>query len=128
VALAILRKIRADDLVEASRVKGERLQKELTASLGSHPNVGDIRGLGLMVGIEFVADRQTKQPFPRAERVTERLVSACKEDGLLLYSSTASADGTDGDLLMFGPPFVITDEEVTEAVTKTTTAVERVLG
>ena len=128
VALAVLRKLRTDGLVEASRVKGERLLKELTATLGSHPNVGDIRGLGLMIGVEFVADRETRQPFPRAERVTERLVAACKEDGLLLYSSTGLAGGTDGDLLMFGPPFVITDKELSEAVAKTAAAVARVLG
>jgi len=128
VALAVLRKLRADGLVEASRIKGERLLKELTAGLGSHPNVGDVRGLGLMVGVELVADRETKRPFARADRVTERLVAACKQDGLLLYSSTGSADGTDGDLLMFGPPFVISDEELSDAVAKTSAAVEGVLG
>ena len=55
-------------------------------------------------------------------------MAASKEDGLLVYSSTGSADGTDGDLLMFGPPFVITDEELSEAVAKTAATVSRVLG
>ena len=49
---------------------------------------------------------------------TQDMLAACKDDGLLLYSSTGSADGTDGDLLMFGPPFVIDEEELAEAVSK----------
>ena len=56
-------------LVEASRAKGELLRKELTTALGDHANVGDIRGLGLMVGVELVADRASKRPFPRADAV-----------------------------------------------------------
>jgi adenosylmethionine-8-amino-7-oxononanoate aminotransferase len=125
VGRAVLRRLREDRLVEASRDKGERLLKELTATLAGRPNVGDVRGLGLMVGIELVADPGTKAPFPRARRVTEAVVAAAKEDGLLLYPSTGCADGTDGDLVMLGPPFIITEEEMAEAVSKTAVAIER---
>jgi adenosylmethionine-8-amino-7-oxononanoate aminotransferase len=125
VGRAVLRRLREDRLVEASRDKGERLLKELTASLAGRPNVGDVRGLGLMVGIELVADTGTKAPFPRARRVTEAVVAGAKEDGLLLYSSTGCADGTDGDLVMLGPPFIITEEEMAEAVSKAASAIER---
>ncbi len=127
VALAVLGRLRDGGLVEASRVKGERLLKELTAGLEGHPNIGDVRGIGLMVGVELVIDRDTKLPFPRNERVTERVLAAAKDDGLLLYSSTGCADGTNGDLLMLGPPFVITDEELAEAASKTAGAVEATL-
>ena len=75
-----------------------------------------MRGLGLMVGVELVVDRESKRPFPRAQGVAEHVVGAAKERGLLLYSSTGCADGTDGDLIMFGPPFVITEEQIEEAV------------
>jgi adenosylmethionine-8-amino-7-oxononanoate aminotransferase len=121
---AVLRRLRGDDLVEASREKGERLLKELTTALADQPNVGDVRGLGLMVGIELVADRETKAPFRRSDRITERVVVAAQAEGLLLYSSTGCADGTDGDLVMLGPPFVITDEEMAEAVSKTASAIQ----
>ena len=126
VAGAVLAKLRTEGLMEASKIKGELLMKELRAALEDHPNVGDIRGRGLMVGVEVVANRDTKQPFRRSARVTERIVAAAKEDGLLLYSSTGCADGTEGDLIMFGPPFVITEEEIGEAVDKTRRAVSAI--
>jgi adenosylmethionine-8-amino-7-oxononanoate aminotransferase len=116
VGLAVLRRLRDDGLVEASRDKGERLRKELAAGLDGHPNVGDVRGLGLMIGIELVADRDTKEPFERNERVTERVAAAAFDHGLILYPSTGCADGTRGDLVMLGPPFVVTDAELDEIV------------
>ena len=119
VARAVLRKLRDGGLVEASREKGERLLKELTSTLADDPHVGDVRGLGLMVGVELVQDRGTKLPFPRGARATERVVQAAIDRGLILYSSTGCADGTNGDLVMLGPPFVITEAELGEAVQKT---------
>jgi adenosylmethionine-8-amino-7-oxononanoate aminotransferase len=123
VGRAVLARLREGDLVEASRTKGERLRKELASALDEHPHVGDVRGLGLMVAVELVADRATRAPFARAERVTERIVAAARERGLLLYSSTGCADGTDGDLVMLGPPFVITDEQIDQAVATVAAAV-----
>ena len=128
VAHATLRRLREGDLVEASRVKGELLLKELSAALADHPNVGEVRGIGLMVGIEPVADRDTKAPFPRSEKVTESIVGAARERGLLLYSSTGHVDGRDGDLVMFGPPFILSDEERTFAVETARDAIGAALG
>jgi adenosylmethionine-8-amino-7-oxononanoate aminotransferase len=128
VAHATLRRLREDDLVEASARGGERLLKELGAALGDSPIVGDVRGLGLMIGVELVADRSAKTPFARRERVTERVVAAAREEGLLLYSSTGHVDGTDGDLVMLGPPLVITDEECDLVVERTAAAIARVAG
>jgi adenosylmethionine-8-amino-7-oxononanoate aminotransferase len=126
VGRAVLRKMKEQELVEASRVKGERLLKELTQALSLHPYIGDVRGLGLMVGIELVADVHTKMPFERRERVSERVVAAAMEEGLILYLATGAADGINGDVVMLGPPYVITDEEITEAVDKTRAAIDRV--
>lgn len=113
---AVLRRLREGGLVERSRVQGELLIKELSSALAESPVVGDVRGLGLMIGVELVRDRETREPFPRAERVTERLVAAAGERGLLLYPSTGCADGRNGDLVMLGPPFTISDDEVATAV------------
>jgi hypothetical protein len=121
---AVLRVLRERRLVEAAATQGKRLQAGLEARLGGHRHVGDVRGLGLMVAVELVADRATRRPFPRAQRVTERTVAAAHDHGLLLYSSTGCADGTDGDLVMLGPPLVATDAEIDEMVELTTTAVE----
>jgi adenosylmethionine-8-amino-7-oxononanoate aminotransferase len=128
VARAVLHRLQEGDLIEASKVKGERLLKELQAALADHPNVGDVRGRGLMIGVELIADRDTKDPFHSQARVTERVLQAAREDGLLLYSSTGFAtDDLRGDLVMFGPPFVITDEELDEAVSKTAKAIRATL-
>ena len=128
VAHATLKRLREGDLVEASRAKGELLLKELSAGLADNPIVGDVRGIGLMVGIEPVADRDTKAPFPRSEQVTERILAAGRERGLLLYSSTGHVDGRDGDLVMFGPPFILSDEERASAVERACEALDAVAG
>jgi adenosylmethionine-8-amino-7-oxononanoate aminotransferase len=125
VAHATLRRLRQADLVNASRAQGERLLKELTSALADVAVVGDVRGLGLMIGVELVADRTSKAPFARAEQVTERVLAAARDDGLLLYSSTGHVDGVDGDLLVLGPPFVITDEECALVVERTRRAIDR---
>jgi adenosylmethionine-8-amino-7-oxononanoate aminotransferase len=121
---AVLRVLRERRLVEAAEVQGKRLQAGLEGRLGGHPAAGDIRGLGLMVAVELVADRETRAPFPRSARVTERAVAAARERGLLLYSSTGCVDGVEGDLVMLGPPLVVTDAEVDEMVELTAQAVE----
>ncbi|HZP90468.1 MAG TPA: aminotransferase class III-fold pyridoxal phosphate-dependent enzyme [Actinomycetota bacterium] len=123
VAHATLRRLRDGHLVEASRSMGERLLKDLSSALAGSPIVGDVRGIGLMIGIELVADRERKTPFPRADRVTERVVTAARERGLLLYSSTGHVDGERGDLLMLGPPFVLSEEECGLIVERTAAAV-----
>jgi adenosylmethionine-8-amino-7-oxononanoate aminotransferase len=124
---AVLRVLRERRLVEAAETQGKRLRAGLEARLGGHPAAGDIRGLGLMVAVELVADRSTRAPFPRARRVTERAVAAARDTGLLLYSSTGCVDGVDGDLVMLGPPLVVTDAEADEMVELTATAVESVI-
>jgi adenosylmethionine-8-amino-7-oxononanoate aminotransferase len=125
VAHATLRRLRSDGLIEASARQGERLLKELTAGLGDEAIVGDVRGVGLMIGIELVADRSSRAPFPRSRQTTERILAAARERGLLLYSSVGHLDG-DGDLLMLGPPFTITDEESGLVVERTVDAIAAV--
>ena len=70
VAGEVLRILEDERLVEASAAKGDRLKALLVDRLGGHPNVGEIRGRGLLLGVELVADRETRAPFPRSERGT----------------------------------------------------------
>jgi adenosylmethionine-8-amino-7-oxononanoate aminotransferase len=125
-AREVLRRLREDGLVDRSRELGERVRTELQTALTDLSHVGEVRGLGLMIGIELVRDRESKEPFPRADQVTERIVAAARERELLLYSSTGHADGTDGDLVMLGPPFCLSDEEATLLVERTVDAVSSV--
>jgi len=112
VAGEVLRILEAESLVGASLVKGARLQGLLGERLDGHPAVGDIRGRGLLVGVELVRDRASREPYPRAVRLVERVVRIAREHGLLLYSGTGNANGTDGDVVLLGPPFVIADDEL----------------
>jgi adenosylmethionine-8-amino-7-oxononanoate aminotransferase len=120
----VLRVLRERRLVEAAGAQGKRLRAGLEARLGDHPAAGDVRGLGLMLAVELVADRATKAPFARDQRLAERVVAAARARGLLLYWSTGCADGTNGDLVMLGPPLVVTDPEVDEMADLTATAIE----
>ena len=79
-----------------------------------------------MIGIELVRDGQTKAPFAREERVTERVVAAARERGVLLYPSTGCANGTDGDIVMLGPPFCLNEEETAALVDRTASAVRSI--
>ena len=131
VAREVLRILETEDLVTASAMKGERLRELLKTRLGGHPNVGEIRGRGLMIGLELVADRSTRVAVPRTARFTESVVREARDRGVLVYSGTGNADGLNGDLILLGPPFVITDEElvrladgVSEAVIASVAGVE----
>ncbi len=123
---AVLEVLRADDLVTRAAALGERLRTDLTEALAGVAIVGDVRGLGMMIGIELVRDPETKEPFARTRRVAEQVVQAARESGLLLYLSTAHVDGRDGDLLMLGPPFVLTDGDASAVVERTAAAVRAV--
>jgi adenosylmethionine-8-amino-7-oxononanoate aminotransferase len=112
VALEIIRILESERLVEASAEKGGRLLRLVDERLGGHPNVGEVRGRGLLVGIELVADRPTRRPFPRAARLIEAVIARARTAGLLIYHGTGNADGTNGDTVLLGPPFVVTDAEI----------------
>ena len=121
VAREVLRILEAEDLVAASARKGEQLKALLAARLADHPSVGEIRGRGLMLGIELVADRSSRAPFPRSARLTEAVVGAARRAGVLVYSGTGNADGVDGDTILLGPPFVVTESEL-EQISETLAA------
>ncbi len=120
--LAVLRELKAG-MVDRSRELGDRLLPSLRSALEGHPTVGDVRGLGTMIGIELVKDEDTKEPFPRQDAISERILEAGREGGVLLYSSTGHVDGANGDLVMLGPPFCLSDEEADLLVERTVAAV-----
>lgn len=126
VAREVLRILESESLVEASAEKGERLRALATAAFGEHPAVGEIRGRGLLVGVELVQDRDSREPFPRAARVTEAVVGAARDRGVLVYSGTGNANGIDGDTILLGPPFIVTDAELERIATSLGEAIEAV--
>ena len=119
--------MRDRDLVRPPRERGKQLDAALRRELGDHPAVGDIRGLGLLRAVELVADRETARPCARAQGI-ERIVAAGKKRGVLLYSSTGCVDGSAGDLIVLGPPLVITEAQTDELAALTAAAIRDVLG
>lgn len=114
--LATLKILQRERLIDNSATMGLTLGEALHAQIGEHPNVGDIRGRGLFWGIELVKDRATREPFPAAEGVARRVWKRAFDLGLVIYYSTGCADGKDGDVIMLGPPLIITAEQIDEMV------------
>ncbi|HEY6553453.1 MAG TPA: aspartate aminotransferase family protein [Vicinamibacteria bacterium] len=111
--LETLRLLEDEGLVARARTLGGRLLGSLD-TLRSRPHVGDVRGRGLMAGIELVADKATRRPFPRAEKKAEAVTARAFANGLVVYPGTGCADGRAGDLVMLAPPFVTSEAEIDE--------------
>lgn len=78
--------------------------------------IGDVRGLGLLIGIELVRDRWTKEPFPTEWRVSRRIGRATLERGLVSYPGSGTVDGMRGDHLLYAPPLSLSRDEADELV------------
>jgi adenosylmethionine-8-amino-7-oxononanoate aminotransferase len=89
---------------------GETLRKSLSA-LENHPHVGQVRGLGLLQGVEFVKTKSTREPFPKEAGIAEKIRQAALEKDVLTYPSQGTVDGTRGDHVLLAPPFIITSQE-----------------
>src|ERR687886_992467 len=108
VAVKNLEIMADEDLPGRSAALGERLREELT-DLKGHPNVGDIRGRGLLFGIELVEDKEIKQPA--STHMMDKVISACKESGLILRYNRDTTPGVN-NVLVLSPPLSITDEDL----------------
>jgi len=126
-ALAAVRILERENLIERVADLGMKMGQKLTEKLGSHKHVGHIRGVGLLWGIEFVRNKGSLDPFPRSEQVAERLWHHLFHQGMVVYKSTGLA-GTDGDALVVGPPFVIAQEEMDFLTDNLCWSVETILG
>ena len=96
-----------------AEVMGERALARLQG-LRARPQVGDVRGRGLLLGVELVADTRTRRPFPRAEKRAETVAACAFAQGLIVYPSAGCATGTEGDVVMLAPPLVVTEAEIDE--------------
>jgi adenosylmethionine-8-amino-7-oxononanoate aminotransferase len=94
--------------------------------LRAHPHVGDIRGIGLLAGIEFVADQQTRMPLRRSEKFAERFTEAAIVEELVVWPNVGHLPIGDGDIIMLAPPFTITAEECAELAARLGRALARV--
>ncbi|KAL5877031.1 hypothetical protein ACKVWC_006185 [Pyricularia oryzae] len=126
-ALEVQRIVREENLIDNVKQRGVQLEKLLQQHLGNHPNVGNIRGKGLFWGIEFVADKASKEPFPRSVDLANKVNRAgVKEFGVSLYPGTGTKDGVLGDHVILAPAYNCTADEIEEIVIKTKETVARV--
>lgn len=126
-ALATMRVIEQDNLLEQVRQKGALLKSLLKQNFDSHPHVGDIRGRGLLIGLELVADRQGKKAFATEKKIYSRIKSRAMENGLMCYPAGGTVDGVQGDHILIAPPYIINDDHIEEIVEKLKKTLEDVL-
>src|SRR6184192_2815768 len=107
---AVLDYLEAHKLFERVNTAGKNLSEALSR-LEKHPHVGDIRGMGLLVGVEFVKDKATREPFAKSENIAEKIRQAAMAEGVLTYPTQGCVDGHRCDHILLAPPFTISDEE-----------------
>jgi len=123
-ALAVQRVMRRDNLLANVRAQGAHLSRRLKERFGNHPFVGDVRGRGLLQGVELVADRGTKEPFDPKLKMHARVKREAMTRGLMVYPMGGTADGTRGDHVLIAPPFIIDDGTIDTIVERLGEAID----
>jgi adenosylmethionine-8-amino-7-oxononanoate aminotransferase len=116
-----------DNILGRVKPAGAHLRQSLRDTLGQHPHVGDIRGVGLFCGVELVADRGTKDPLPEEQKTHAKVKSAAFAEGLICYPMGGTIDGKRGDHILLAPPFIATDKQLDKAVEILQGAIENAL-
>ena len=126
--LAVLQEILEQDLIAQVRQRGDHARAALQARFGQHAHIGDIRGRGLFLGVELVADRASKQSFDPALGLAGRLKKAAFAEGLVCYPMPGTRDGRNGDHVLLAPPFIASEAELDLMVDRLGRAVDSVIG
>lgn len=126
-ALAVQQVIERDHLLENVQARGEQLRAALREALGAHPNIGDIRGRGLFVGIEFVQDKASKAVLDPALKTHAKLKKQAMVNGLMMYPMGGTIDGVHGDHILLAPPFICTAADIDEIVARVVRTIRDVL-
>lgn len=127
-ALAVQQVIERDDLLARVRSRGAVLRRMLGDVFGVHEHVGDIRGRGLLLALEFVKDRETKEPFAPERKLHAAIKAEAMARGLMVYPMGGTIDGQHGDHVLLAPPFIATPADLSEIVSRLSDAVEAALS
>jgi adenosylmethionine-8-amino-7-oxononanoate aminotransferase len=125
--LATVRYLKSHGLIERCARMAPVFHRKLKALL-ELPHVGDVRGRGLLAGVEFVEDKASRAPFARSRKFAETFTEAALDAGLMVWPNVGQADGTHGDLACLAPPFAITESEMDQLVARFAEALERTVG
>jgi len=112
------------DLVKAADVQGNTLKSDLTKLMNRYPFIGDVRGKGLLLAFELVADRATMEPLPVAMNAHLRLVDIAYERGLIIYSRRTRG-GRIGDHFLVCPPLITTGAQIGEIMEMLTASLDQ---
>ncbi|PLC52642.1 aspartate aminotransferase family protein [Pollutimonas nitritireducens] len=126
-ALAVQEVIVEEGLLNNVRERGRQLIIGLNENLKNHHNVGDVRGRGLFVGVELVADRNLKTPFSPERKLYARVKQAALDCALMVYPGGGTVDGVNGDHVLFAPAYNVTADEIDEIVSRFTVALDKAL-
>jgi adenosylmethionine-8-amino-7-oxononanoate aminotransferase len=114
--LATQQEIREKNLLDNVKKQGQTLLAMLHETFNNHPFVGDIRGRGLFVAIELVADKETKEPFDAKLALNQKIKAAAMQKGLMCYPMGGTVDGKKGDHILLAPPFIIESSHLEQIV------------
>lgn len=114
--LAAVRYYKDHDILSRCQQRGSYLHKQLEKLQQKHPIIGEVRGKGLLLGLELVADRETGALFPPGRGISERLNTIALEKGAVFYPGSGAIDGHRGEHLLIGPPLTISEREIDELI------------
>ena len=120
--------IEREGLLEQVSYMGSLLLHRLLEELGEHPHVGVVRGRGLLLGVEFVADKASKRPFDAGRDIRSKFSHACLERGLYIYQGGGNVDGQRGDHALLAPPFILNEAQVESIVSTMAEALQAVMA
>lgn len=126
--LAVLERLLDDAVLDRVAGAGHRMQSALKQRLAQHPHVGDIRGVGLFQGIELVADRANKDPWPVTAKLHAKVKKAAFDAGLICYPMGGTIDGKQGDHVLLAPPFIIDDAQIETVAETLASAIEQAIS
>jgi adenosylmethionine-8-amino-7-oxononanoate aminotransferase len=117
-ALAVQQEIDDHELLDNVNRQGQNLIDALRSKYHEHPNIGNIRGRGLFIGIEFVEDKSSKTPFPPEFTLHTHLKKAAMNAGLMIYPGAGTIDGRHGHHVLIAPSFIFEDRHIDEFIEK----------
>jgi adenosylmethionine-8-amino-7-oxononanoate aminotransferase len=126
VGSAVLRYLEDHRLIERAATMGKVLGRRMGELKRTHRIIGDVRGLGMLWGLELVRDRASKEPFAPGLKMARRLYEASLAEGLLIYPGTGTREGRDGDHAIIAPPFTIKSGELDDLIDRLDRALGRV--
>lgn len=126
-ALAVQQEIDTHQLLKNVVLRGNELKQALKDEFADNPHVGDVRGRGLFIGIEFVENKALKTPFEAGFSLHTHLRKAAMDEGLMVYPMNGTIDGKRGHHVLIAPPFIIDKDQVQEIVFKFSKALTRAL-